>query len=67
MESAHWILYWYLQGIGRRFSTIVCKKADIDMNKRAGELADEDVSRRTFILLWFIVAVVLQIIAFPAV
>ena len=32
-----------LQGIGRRFSTVACKKADIDMNKRAGELSEEEV------------------------
>jgi small subunit ribosomal protein S18e len=24
-----------IKGIGRRFSNIVCKKADIDMNKRS--------------------------------
>lgn len=28
-----------IKGIGRRFSNIVCKKADVDMNKRAGELS----------------------------
>ncbi|PNX76267.1 40S ribosomal protein s18-like, partial [Trifolium pratense] len=28
-----------IKGIGRRFSNICCKKADIDMNKRAGELS----------------------------
>ncbi|KAL9251332.1 Small ribosomal subunit protein uS13z/uS13y/uS13x-like protein [Drosera capensis] len=27
-----------IKGIGRRFANIVCKKADVDMNKRAGEL-----------------------------
>ncbi|KAH0691507.1 hypothetical protein AABB24_025958 [Solanum stoloniferum] len=27
-----------IKGIGRRFANIACKKADIDMNKRAGEL-----------------------------
>jgi hypothetical protein len=26
-----------VKGIGRRFSNIVCKKADVDMDKRAGE------------------------------
>ncbi|PHU00423.1 40S ribosomal protein S18 [Capsicum chinense] len=28
-----------IKGIGRRFANIACKKADIDMNKRAGELS----------------------------
>nr|POF19018.1 40s ribosomal protein s18 [Quercus suber] len=27
-----------IKGIGRRFANLVCKKADVDMNKRAGEL-----------------------------
>ncbi|PIA44914.1 hypothetical protein AQUCO_01700470v1 [Aquilegia coerulea] len=27
-----------IKGIGRRYANIVCKKADVDMNKRAGEL-----------------------------
>ena len=26
-----------IKGIGRRFSNICCKKAEVDMNKRAGE------------------------------
>lgn len=26
-----------IKGIGRRFSNIVCKKAEVDMKKRAGE------------------------------
>ncbi|KAJ6222139.1 hypothetical protein RDWZM_000684 [Blomia tropicalis] len=34
-----------IKGIGRRFSNIVCKKADVDLNKRAGELSDEEVER----------------------
>ncbi|CAI5528359.1 unnamed protein product [Closterium sp. Naga37s-1] len=28
-----------IRGIGRRFANIVCKKADVDLNKRAGELS----------------------------
>ncbi|KAL5122880.1 40S ribosomal protein S18 [Glycine soja] len=28
-----------IKGIGRRFANICCKKADVDMNKRAGELS----------------------------
>ncbi|SPT20461.1 unnamed protein product [Triticum aestivum] len=34
-----------IKGVGRRFSNIVCKKADIDMNKRAGELSAEEMDR----------------------
>ena len=34
-----------VQGVGRRYANLVCKKADIDMNKRAGELTDEEVRR----------------------
>ncbi|KAF3330775.1 nuclear pore glycoprotein p62-like protein [Carex littledalei] len=34
-----------IKGIGRRFANIVCKKADIDMNKRAGELKADEMER----------------------
>jgi len=34
-----------IKGCGRRFSNIVCKKADVDMTKRAGELTEEEVER----------------------
>jgi Ribosomal protein S13/S18 len=34
-----------LQGVGRRFSNVVCKKADVDLRKRAGELTEEEVRR----------------------
>ncbi|CAM0905478.1 unnamed protein product [Alopecurus aequalis] len=34
-----------IKGIGRRYSNIVCKKADVDMNKRAGELTTEELER----------------------
>lgn len=33
-----------LKGVGRRYANLVCKKADVDMNKRAGELSDEEVN-----------------------
>ena len=33
-----------LQGVGRRYSMVVCRKADVDPNKRAGEMTDEEVS-----------------------
>ncbi|XP_068732432.1 small ribosomal subunit protein uS13 [Montipora capricornis] len=34
-----------IKGVGRRYANVVCKKADIDMNKRAGELTDDEVER----------------------
>ncbi|XP_002155929.1 small ribosomal subunit protein uS13 isoform X1 [Hydra vulgaris] len=34
-----------IKGVGRRFSNICLKKADIDLKKRAGELTDEEVER----------------------
>merc|ERR1712228_616075 len=32
-----------IKGIGRRFSNLILKKADIDLNKRAGELSEEEI------------------------
>ena len=29
--------------MGRRYANLVCKKADVDMNKRAGECTEEEV------------------------
>nr|AIU94815.1 40S ribosomal protein [Phragmatopoma lapidosa] len=34
-----------IKGIGRRYSHVVCKKADVDTSKRAGELSDEEVEK----------------------
>merc|ERR1712002_147113 len=34
-----------IKGVGRRFSTLVCKKADVDLSKRAGELTEDEVDR----------------------
>lgn len=39
-----------ISGVGRRLSNIVCKKADIDMNKRAGELTNEEIERIVTVL-----------------
>merc|ERR1712176_265650 len=39
-----------IKGVGRRFSNICLKKADIDMNKSAGELSDEEVERLVTIM-----------------
>jgi small subunit ribosomal protein S18e len=34
-----------IKGVGRRFSNIACKKAEVDLSKRAGELTAEEVER----------------------
>lgn len=34
-----------IKGVGRRYSNIVCKKADIDLTKRAGELSNDELER----------------------
>ena len=39
-----------IKGVGRRFATLVCKKADIDMTLRAGELKQEQVDRIVAVL-----------------
>eukprot|EP01116_Phalansterium_solitarium_P011801 TRINITY_DN27594_c0_g1_i1.p1 TRINITY_DN27594_c0_g1~~TRINITY_DN27594_c0_g1_i1.p1 ORF type:complete len:165 (-),score=28.72 TRINITY_DN27594_c0_g1_i1:103-567(-) len=39
-----------IKGIGRRFSNIVCKKADVDLNKRAGELSNEEIDKLVTVL-----------------
>ncbi|KAK2809736.1 ribosomal 40S subunit protein S18B [Emmonsiellopsis sp. PD_5] len=34
-----------IKGVGRRYSNLVCKKADVDLNKRAGEITSEELER----------------------
>lgn len=34
-----------IRGIGRRMSNLICKKADIDTNRRAGELTADEISK----------------------
>merc|ERR1712205_162817 len=34
-----------IKGVGRRFANMVCKKAEVDLNKRAGELTSEEIDR----------------------
>jgi len=34
-----------IKGVGRRFANVACKKAEVDLNKRAGELTAEEVER----------------------
>lgn len=39
-----------IKGVGRRFSNLVCRKADVDMNKRAGELSNEEIEKLVTII-----------------
>ncbi|KAF4955028.1 hypothetical protein FGADI_4867 [Fusarium gaditjirri] len=39
-----------IKGVGRRYSNLVCKKADVDLTKRAGELTSEELERIVTIL-----------------
>merc|ERR1711964_384797 len=39
-----------IKGVGRRYANIVCKKADIDLRKRAGELNSDELERIVNIL-----------------
>mmetsp|Transcript_105952 Transcript_105952/g.147736 ORF Transcript_105952/g.147736 Transcript_105952/m.147736 type:complete len:156 (-) Transcript_105952:97-564(-) len=32
-----------IKGVGRRFANLACKKADVDVNKRAGELTQAEI------------------------
>lgn len=34
-----------IKGVGRRFSFVACRKADVDVNKRAGELSEAEVEK----------------------
>ena len=39
-----------IKGVGRRYSNIVCKKADVDTTKRAGELSNDELERLVTII-----------------
>merc|ERR1711981_1054164 len=51
-----------IKGVGRRFANMVCKKAEINLNKRAGELTSEEIDKivaviqnpLTFMPSWFV-------------
>merc|ERR1712198_452013 len=34
-----------IKGVGRRYANVCCRKADIDLTKRAGELTEEEVEK----------------------
>ncbi|KAK0409490.1 hypothetical protein QR680_004572 [Steinernema hermaphroditum] len=38
------------KGVGRRFAFVVCRKADVDIHRRAGELSEADMDRLTTIM-----------------
>lgn len=38
-----------IKGVGRRYSTVVLKKADVDLEKRAGECTEEEVRQNLLI------------------
>lgn len=42
-----------IKGVGRRYSGVVLKKADVDLNKRAGECTEEEVSFESFLIAKF--------------
>lgn len=35
----------HIRGVGRRYANLVCKKADVDLTKRAGELTNDELER----------------------
>ena len=39
-----------IKGIGRRFAVVVCKVAKVDVNKRAGELSEDECKRLTDVI-----------------
>jgi small subunit ribosomal protein S18e len=39
-----------IKGVGRRFSHVCLRKADVDSNKRAGELTEEEVKLGFFLI-----------------
>ncbi|GMI40700.1 hypothetical protein TrCOL_g5095 [Triparma columacea] len=52
-----------IRGLGRRFADIICKKAEVDVNKRAGELTADEIEKLVAIIqspkqfkipLWFL-------------
>lgn len=45
-----WVAMTAIRGIGRRFAVLICKKADIDLTRRAGELSNEEVEKLTAII-----------------
>lgn len=38
-------------GIGKRFSNLICKKAEIDVNRRAGTMSNEEIEKLVAIIM----------------
>lgn len=45
-----WMALTAIKGVGRRFSILICQKANVSINKRAGELNNEEIDNITTIL-----------------
>ncbi|ETV71057.1 hypothetical protein H257_13479 [Aphanomyces astaci] len=45
-----WVALTAVQGIGRRFAIMICKKAEVDITKRAGELTNDEIERLVAII-----------------
>eukprot|EP01071_Lankesteria_metandrocarpae_P001935 Lankesteria_metandrocarpae@DN1977_c0_g1_i1.p1 len=45
-----WVALTAIRGIGRRFATLACKKADINPARRAGELSADEINRLTAVI-----------------
>ena len=52
-----------IKGLGRRFTNLICKKAEIDVKKRAGELTADEIEKLVAVIqspkqfkipLWFL-------------
>jgi len=52
-----------IKGLGRRFANLICKKAEVDVNKRAGDLTADEIEKLVAIIqsprqfkipLWFL-------------
>ena len=39
-----------IKGVGRRFAFLCCRKADVDVSRRAGELTEEEIEKITTVM-----------------
>ncbi|CAM9148273.1 unnamed protein product [Ectocarpus sp. 4 AP-2014] len=39
-----------IRGVGRRFANLICKKAEVDPNKRAGEMTADEIEKLVAII-----------------
>jgi len=40
-----WVALTAIKGIGKRFAVLICKQADIDINRRAGQLSTDEIEK----------------------